>query len=365
MSSQGTKHPSCEKKIGVAIVGVGFGCVGHLPAFRTDPRFEVRALCASRLEHAKEKANLYHIPSASDRWEHLLERNDIHALSLAVPPDLQPTIARAAIRAGKHVFCEKPLALSLEEARILATEAEAASIAHMIDLQYPEIAAWRQAASLLQEGIIGPLRYLHVHWHVETRAYREGLETWKTDSRRGGGVLFNFASHTFGYLEDFAGTITRLHAWLRPSPRQPHRADTLFACELEFASGAAGTVALTCDAPQGSGHCLEIYGERGMLLLHNLRQRYTDGFVLEYGDREHLALQVLEAGHFAEDETAFGRIGPLARLVRRFGDWIVEGRRSSPHFGKGLRVQELIEAARQSHAKQAWINVEEVQQSRS
>src|SRR3954447_3713056 len=97
------------KTVRVGIVGTGFGRQVHLPAFRAHPNCEVVAVCASRLERAQDAAARHGIERAFGDWRELVAA-DLEAIALAVPPAVQFEIALAAVRAGKAIFCEKPLA---------------------------------------------------------------------------------------------------------------------------------------------------------------------------------------------------------------------------------------------------------------
>ena len=99
----------------VAVIGVGFGQQVHVPAFRTDSRCEVTTLCASNEAKAAEVATRLNVPHASGDWRAVVADPEIDAVSIAVPPRLQPQIAIAALEHGKSVFCEKPLGVHLHD----------------------------------------------------------------------------------------------------------------------------------------------------------------------------------------------------------------------------------------------------------
>ncbi len=132
------------------------------------------------------------------------------AVAIATLPALQAKIALAALALGKPVFAEKPLASTLDDARAMLRAAEKSGRATMIDFNFHQIMSWQRAKAMLDDGAIGALRHLAVHWHVENRAVQARMRNWKTVADDGGGVLGNFVSHCFHYLEWFAGPIARL-----------------------------------------------------------------------------------------------------------------------------------------------------------
>src|SRR5713101_4206559 len=109
-----------EGKVNIAIVGVGFGQQVHVPAFRNVAGCTLRSICAKSLDRAKQAAQRLNIPGATNDWRQLINDPGVQALALALPPSLQAEIALAAAEAGKHIFCEKPLALNMGQAKKIA-----------------------------------------------------------------------------------------------------------------------------------------------------------------------------------------------------------------------------------------------------
>ena len=93
----------------------------------------------------------------------------------------------------------------------------------MIDFEFPELPAWQRAKALIDEGAIGTLRHVVVTWQVENYATRMRLKSWKTNGDDGGGVLGNFVSHCFHYLEYFCGPLANLSAQLFGLPGEQKR----------------------------------------------------------------------------------------------------------------------------------------------
>src|SRR5262249_56588500 len=110
------------------------------------------------------------------------------------------------------VFAEKPMPNDLASARAMLQQASLSHKPTMIDFNFHQIASWQRAKSMLDAGAIGVLRHVTVHWHVESRAIQLRMRNWKTIGDDGGGVLGNFISHCFHYLEWFCGPIAVLSA---------------------------------------------------------------------------------------------------------------------------------------------------------
>jgi predicted dehydrogenase len=337
--------------ISVGIVGIGFGQHVLVPAFRSDARCRVVGLCASTLDRAREVAGRLEIARAFGDWREIAADPAIDLLAIAVPPALQASVVSAASASGKAVFCEKPIATSLAEARAMVLAVEEAGVAHAVDFLFPELAPWVQARAILDEGTLGPLRQVALSWRVETYAHRMGLvDSWKLRREEGGGALNSFASHSLYYLEWLLGPIARVTARLTP---RDGSGDARVDAWLEFSGGVPGQLAIAADAFLGPGHRLEVYGEQGTLVLENRTPDHAAGFTLAVGTRRTGALRPV----VVEDSTGSGmdgRTAAAARIAGRLVDAVSSGGRVRPDLRDGLRVQILIEAIRAADESGAW-----------
>ena len=330
-------------------MGAGFGQQVHAPAFKSLPGCALGAICASRLERARQAAQSLGIPKATDEWRELVADPDIHALALAVPPSLQAEIALAAAHAGKHLFCEKPLALNVSQAQSILNAARQSKIVHAMDFIFPEIGAWQKAQQLLRSQALGRIRHAALTWRVETYAYRTKADNWKTCAASGGGTLNNLASHTFYYLEWLLGRIDKVLARLAPREAEVEaRVDAW----VEFAAGFSGTVSIAADAFLGPGHRLEVYGDSGTLVLENAAADYAEGFKLSLGTRAAPRLAAIEA--VDDNPYADGRIYPVSRIAGRFIEAIRSGGTVVPNLEHGVRVQVLLDALRLADRSGSW-----------
>jgi predicted dehydrogenase len=341
--------------IRVGIIGCNYGRNVLVPAFRTDLRCEVVALAGTDATRTAALARSAKIARGLGDWRALVEDETVDAVAVAVPPDRQPEMARHALELGKPVFVEKPLAADLAGARAMLDAARRSARPTVIDFNFPELPAWQRAKAMLEGGAVGRLRHVVVTWNTENQATRLGLDSWKTRGDSGGGLLGNFVSHSFYYLEWFCGPISGLGARVFRLPGRA--AEGSVALALAFASGAGGSLQMSCASFLGSGHRVEFYGDDGTLVLANPTTDYFRGFELRHARRADSALQAVaiddaDAGRFSES-----RIAPVARLVRRFIAACEGGGSPVPGFAEGYRVQCLIDAGRRAHAEGCWIDV--------
>jgi predicted dehydrogenase len=342
--------------IRIGIIGCNYGRQVHLPAFRQDSRCSVMALAGSDAARTADIARASDIPHAFGDWRALVESPDVDAITIATPPELQPSIAVRALGLGKAVFAEKPMAADVVGAEAMVKAATSSGRANAIDFNFSAIPAWQKAKELLDQGAIGRLRHVAVSWHVENQTTRMRLKNWKSSGNLGGGALGNFVSHSFHYLEWLYGPIQRLSAHLS-GPPDAADFETNAAISMVLQSGAAGSIVMSGASYNGSGHRVEFYGEDGTLSLINATRDYMRGFELRLARRpEDLSLIEVDDPldrRFPED----GRIAPVARLSRRFLDAIEEGEQATPGFAEGLRVQVLLDAARASNRSGSWVDV--------
>ena len=347
------------KIINVGIIGAGFGAQVHTPAFLSHPGCKVTALYSQAPDKVKTISEKLNIQKAYTDWRLLLQDPEIDAVSIAVPTAIQADITLKAISEEKAVLCEKPLAMDLSSAKKMAQAAEKSGLPNMVDFEFPEIALWKSAKSILENKDIGVLRHLSVSWNVETYVNKMALDSWKTHSEEGGGVLNLFTSHIFHYLEWFAGPIVNLSARVLKSTQDKRTADTLNIISVLFSSGASGSISVSNDSFLGNGHRLEFYGDQGTLILDNNTSDYVNGFHLLIGIRGYSELKPVPMDAVLGEEINDNRIAPVSHITGRFLNWIRTGKKEKPDFNDGVRVQHLMEAAKEANSSNKTIKIDQ------
>jgi predicted dehydrogenase len=341
--------------IRLGIVGSNYGRTVQLPAFRADPRCQVVALAGSDAARTAELARAANVPKGYGDWRALVEDADVQAVAIATLPSLQAQIAAAALALGKPVFAEKPMACDLVSARSMLRQAKQSGLPTMIDFNFHQVMAWQRTKKMLDTGAVGALRHVVVHWHVESRAIQKRMRNWKTMGDDGGGVVGNFISHCFHYLEWFCGPIGGLCARISGLP-DDKETETTVAMALQFKAGPLASLSMSCASYLGIGHRIEFFGEDGTLVLHNPGADYMRGFELFHAKRP-AALERVPVTDPIDAQFPDGRIAPVSRLAKLFFDAIESGGTATPGFFEGYRVQRLIDAARRSHSQGAWIDI--------
>ncbi|MCV2514409.1 Gfo/Idh/MocA family oxidoreductase, partial [Leclercia pneumoniae] len=171
--------------INVGIIGSGFIGPAHIEALRRLGCVQVVALCDGSFAQAQEKAQALNIPHAYASVEALLAHPDLHVVHNCTPNHLHAEINRQILRAGKHVFSEKPLCMTPEEARELVTLAEQAGVIHGVSFVYRQFAMVRQAASMARDGTVGRLFAAHGSY-LQDWMLLETDYNWRVDAALGG-----------------------------------------------------------------------------------------------------------------------------------------------------------------------------------
>lgn len=340
------------KPVRLGIIGLNFGVHAHLPAFRTIPGVTIEAISGSSLEKSQAIAEAQKIPHAYGDWNKLLEDPNIDAVTVAVPPALQGEVALAVARAGKHLFCEKPLAAKLSTAKEIVETAKKTRIVHVMDFILAEIPEWQLAKELIANEEIGEVRSLQHLWHIETVSSRFPDYSWKKDPEVGGGTLFNFAPHTLYGIEWLLGNVTSLTARLHEEGAFEFGVDTLF----EFENGARATSSILSNAYLGEGHRLTFYGSGGTMVLENRGDDHVRGFSLYVAKRgDKTFRQIMPSVTVPEDGD--GRIFAIHAIATRFIDAIRGTAIATPGLETGLRVQQLVDASIESNKNGTRIEV--------
>jgi predicted dehydrogenase len=328
--------------VSVGVIGLHFGAQVHVPAFRRDSRCLVAALAGRDPVRTRSAADTLGIPVAHADWRALLADDSIDAVSIAVPPAEQAPIIVEAARAGKHLFCEKPLAAGIDEAERAVECARRAGVVHAIDFLFPEIPAWQLARTLIGDGAIGKPRHFSYSWKVQTFASRTRADSWKTRLDDGGGAAGNFVSHIIFNIGWLLASVTALDVLQR---RDPCASRWFCECVAYLQSGVHGLISVSTDAYFGGGHQVEIWGDRGTLVLSNSTADYASGFEVSVATFESGRLDVVGRDESSVDVD--GRIVPVGRIARRFID-AIEDRSTSitPNLDDGLHVQHCLDQIR-------------------
>ena len=236
---------SSGNTLNFAIVGCGgIALQNHLPGLALCPGVKVTALCdadAATLERARQQTG---VTITSTRHADIVKRDDIHAVIIATPNFSHAPIALDAMAHGKHVLCEKPLALSYADAKAMAEAADRAGVRHMTAFTYRFVPAMRYLSHLVKQGDLGQLYHYRScrlqDWGTRDLGWRQVKQL------AGTGELGDMLSHRIDFAHLLAGPMRRLVAnlkqWHSVRGGQPNDLDDWAAILAEFQGGATGVL---------------------------------------------------------------------------------------------------------------------------
>ncbi|MER6227064.1 Gfo/Idh/MocA family oxidoreductase [Streptomyces sp900105755] len=358
----------------VGMVGYAFMGAAHAHAWRTAPRFfdlplrpELTAVCGRSAAEVRAAAERQGWAGAETDWKRLVERDDIDLIDICTPGDSHAEIALAALAAGKHVLCEKPLANTVAEAEAMTAAAQRARAAHgtraAVGFNYRRVPAVSLARQLVAEGRLGRIRHVRAQYLQDWLVDPEAPITWRLRAERAGsGSLGDLGAHAVDLAQFLTGEpITGVSAALetfvpeRPDPaggRRPVTVDDAAAFTARFGGGALGVFEATRFATgRKNALRIEVDGERGALVfdLESLNElgfhdraesSRTAGFrrVLATEPEHPYAAAWWPAGHVLGYEHTF------THQVKDLVEAIAAGTDPTPSFAEGLRVQRVLDA---------------------
>ncbi|GGX92347.1 oxidoreductase [Litchfieldella qijiaojingensis] len=333
--------------IRLAIIGAGSMAGEHAKHFGALEGVEVVAVCDLDADKARGFADRHGIAAVYTDLEAMLARDDIQAVSNVTPDGVHKAISLAAIAAGKHILCEKPLATNAADAEEMAEAARRAGVINMINLSYRDAPAIQHARDLIASGAIG--RVMHVDasylqsWlvsHAWGRWDSDSQWLWRLSEAHGSkGVLGDVGVHILDFASFPVGDITRVNCQLKCFDKAPGNrigdyildANDSALMRVEFAGGALGTIQATRWA---TGHLnslkLSVYGDKGAVsvVLDDAKDRVLTCF----GDDIHPA-------NWTSVECS-----QTPSIYQRFIAGIVSGHNDQPDFARGAALQRVLDA---------------------
>ena len=351
----------------VGFIGAGWTDRVQIPAFRLGG-LTPQAIAASHVDNARRVATAHKIPDVHANWEALIANPAVDIVSICCPPHLHREIASAALQAGKHVICEKPTGLNVEEAEAMLAAAQAAPqqlaiIDHELRF-HPQRLKMRQ---LIKEGYVGTV--LHADF---TRLGADRLDptrpwSWWSDVERGGGMLGAVGSHLLDQARWMIGRVEALTAQLqighlyRTDPATGEQravtADDHAHLLLRFANGAQGTITVSSLTPGGYGMSILVVGTQGALRIDNEDQLWGwQGEGYPNGEWEPIRVKQPAADLDELPNTGPFTVGSLylaqtVAMSLSMGEVLLGDAAS---FYDGLVVQRMMDAARRAYQDGTW-----------
>ncbi|WP_226068526.1 Gfo/Idh/MocA family protein [Dickeya zeae] len=381
--------------INVGIIGSGFIGPAHIEAIRRLGFVNVVALCDGTLELAQEKARQLAIPHAYGDVDALLNHPGLDVVHNCTPNHLHAAINRKAMLAGKHIFSEKPLCMTSEEARELVALAQEKGIVHGVSFVYRHFAMVQQAASMIRQEALGRLFAVHGGYLQDWMLYETDYN-WRVDADKGGlsRTVADIGSHWCDTLQFVTGSkIVEVMADLStvyPTRKASRHAATTFggadaatveyedkpvttedfaAILLRFDDGSRGSLTVSqVSAGRKNRLHFEINGAQASLAWD---QELPQNLWIGHRDRPNQLLSddpgLMNADVSGQAHFPGGHIegwpDAFKNMMLRFYTYIREGKQPQidpcefATFHDGATIMFIIDAIVRSHREQRWVAI--------
>ena len=367
--------------LGIGMVGYAFMGRAHSQAWRNVASFfdlpcrpRMAAICGRDPDALAAAEARLGWPATETDWKRLVQRDDVALVDVCTPGSSHADIAIAALAAGKHVLCEKPLANTVEEAKAMAAAADRAAargVRAMVGFNFRRVPAVALARELVAAGRLGAIRHVRAAYLGAHLLDPEHPLIWRLQAEEAGsGALGDLGAHAIDLAQYLAGDriagvsgLTETFVRERPLPggggaRGPVTVDDAAVFIARFAGGAVGSFEASRFATgHDEGLAVELNGELGSLVwelgaFNELRFFDTGEDEATQGFRR---IQVTRSAHpyaaawWPEGHT-IGYEHTFTHEVRDLLEAIGAGRDPAPSFADGLQVQQVLDAVQRSAA---------------
>ena len=382
------------KKLNVGIIGAGFMTKAHSMAYAAMPMFfwpapalPVRAVLADVSEKtAAEAAARFGYARSTGDWRTIIEDPTIDVVDIATPNDSHAEIAIAAAKAGKHILCEKPIARTTEEARLMLEAVRSSGVTHMLAFNYRKTPAIAYAKKLIADGEIGAVRNFRATYLQDWSADPNAPLSWRFQKNSAGsGALGDIGTHVIDIARYLVSDIAEVSAlaktYVAQRPTQSGGLDSLGTVRLgqdvpkgevdvddeittllKFDNGAIGSLEATRNAwGRNNFITLEIHGETGSIAFnYERRDELQVCFANDPADRK--AFRTIYTGPAHPNGASLWPIPALGigysetKIIEcyDFFDAVVNQKKADPDFEDGYRISQICDAILESAANGQW-----------
>lgn len=367
--------------LGIGLIGTGYMGKCHALAwngvkavFGDGAKPRLVHLAEVNADIARTKADEFGFAESTGDWRELIADPEVDVVSVTTPNAFHAEMAIAALDAGKHVWCEKPMAVALADAERMAAAARASGKVAVLGYNYIQNPLVRHIGALLEQGAIGTVNHVRFEMDEDFMADPEALFYWKSEASSGYGALDDFGVHPLSLIHSLFGPVSRVFAHLskpyadRPTKEGKRRAVETFdiaSILFEIGEGISGVMALDRSAWGRKGRiAVQIFGSRGTIVYD--QERMNEVQLYSVGDRptEQGFRTILTAPHHAP----YDRFIPAPGHGLGFNDLkiiecheLLNAIAGKPArvigFAEGLVIERTVHAMAQSHHEGRWVSL--------
>ena len=351
-----------KDKVGIGVIGTGFAKKVQIPAFQACENAEVVSVASGSLANAESTAKEFGIGHFTGDWRETISREDVDLVCITTPPNLHCEMTLAALEHGKHVLCEKPMAMNVAEAEKMIAAAKGKGLLTLIDFELRFQPGRQKAYTMIRDGGIGKIRHAKWNFRAPTRGNPDLAWNWWSDIEQGGGALGAINSHVIDSFNWFLGSevssvFCQLQSHVKQRPFEGGFRDVttddeanmlLRFADSELTDDATGLVSVSMVEQPEYVSRLEIFGTEGALRIDHR----GDLFIAKNGENEWTEIEV-EFGQTVSSYPDTGFPRGFMEFAPKIVEAIQEDRDSiefAAKFEDGLKVQRVQDAARESNA---------------
>ncbi len=348
-----------NSKIGVGLAGLGFGEKVHLPSLRASNHLVPVAIWYPKPERLKNASTINSL-IGYERWSSLLNDPKVKGIIIATPPEPRFELAIEALKAGKHLLLEKPVALNSTQIIELQKLALERNLSVAVDFEYRAVPLFMQAKKMIDQEAVGTPWLIKLDWLMSSRSDTNRPWNWYSQTEKGGGVIGALGTHAFDLLHWMFGSTKRISGLTstsikqRPCPLSNElkevTSEDICLAHLELSGLKSNLsiptqISLSAVSRQGRGCWLEIYGSNGTLILGSDNQKdYVHGFGLWFTDKSGKTTLVKPESNFSYKKTwEDGRIAPVSRIQDWWAESINNRKPVIPGLNEALSSQKVCE----------------------
>jgi predicted dehydrogenase len=345
--------------IGASVSGT-WSARAHLPALRASADVELTAVCTTWADSAEAARQAWGARLAFDDWRKIVASPEIDAIAVVVRVPSHYAPAKAALEAGKHVYCEWPLGRTTAEAEELAALAKAKGLVTAVGLQARVNPALLHMKEMIEAGYVGEIMAVHVSLLREGVLSRPSHRTWQRDAELGANTLTIANGHTVDAMRFVTGEFRRLSAVVATQAKQ--WLDTGANTWLDVTSpdnvlvggrltnGAVASVHVGAIPFAGSGYRMEIYGRDGTLTATGADSPQLGEVVLHGAQRGNSLAPIPspERFTFATSGTPSGEAFNVGQMYTLLAQAIGGGQARQPTFETAVELHRLVDAIKQA-----------------
>lgn len=290
-----------KKQLRLGVIGAGDFSNQHLDGIASADNAVAVAICDADIQKAKWQAERYGVPNICKDYEELLARDDIDAITMPLPDQLHAEVAIAAMRAGKHVLCEKPMALHIDECKEMIKVSKETGKVLMVGQIGRYTPAFLEAKKLYESGAIGELsliesEYAHDYTWIGGAPLADGTPWRKTADREsiiGGGC------HAVDLVRMIAGDPTEVFAFANNKSLKDWPIHDCCVAVMKFENGAIGKVMNSHGCKRNYTMRSTLYGTKGTIIFDNtsntislFKEKFSENEVFEGKSQKTIEIKI-------------------------------------------------------------------------